>query len=160
MQVKALQEKAAADEKAAQAAADEQARIAAEADAESARRRKAQEDIQKSLETTPDVVGQYDSLLTMLQSETGATSAYLGRKETTAAEVVQVQYVAASGNNKFLVGKTLASPPADEEGSGESAGITFDVWKAIEEEDAEVGVFFVTSCSATTVYCDLQRFCV
>lgn len=131
-----MREKALADEKAAEAAAAEQARIAAEADAESARRRQAQEGLQKTLETATDVVGQYESLLAMLQKETSSTSVYLGRKETTAEETVQIQYVAASENNKFMVGKTLAPPP-EEEGTGEGAGISFDVWKAIEEEDAE-----------------------
>jgi hypothetical protein len=136
LELEAIRQKAAAEEKAAKAAAAEQARIAAAADADSARRRKEQEELQKSLETVSDVKGQYDALLTMLQSESGATSVYLARKETTAEETVQIQYVAASSNNKFMVGKTLASPP-EEEGTGEGAGVSFDVWKAIEEEDAE-----------------------
>jgi len=76
-----------------------------------------------------------------LQSETGATSTYIGRKETTAGEtpVEQIQYIAASSNNQSLVGKTLAKPAGegDEEGAAEGTGVTFDLWTPVEGEDAE-----------------------
>jgi hypothetical protein len=137
-----MRQKYAAEAEAVKAAAEEQARAAAEADAEIALRRKQQEDLQKALETTPDVATQYGSLLSMLQSEAHATSVYLGRKEITAEETVQLQYIAATSNNKFMVGKTLASPPADDEEVAEGSGITFDVWTPIEEEDAEVCISF------------------
>merc|ERR1719424_1320923 len=140
-EAEAMMQKVAADEKAAKAAADAEKAAAAAKSAESANRQKAQEDLQKKLEETPNVVGEFESLLAMLQSETGATSTYIGRKETTAGEtpVEQIQYIAASSNNQSLVGKTLAKPAGegDEEGAAEGTGVTFDLWTPVEGEDAE-----------------------
>eukprot|EP00949_MAST-11_sp_MAST-11-sp1_P000831 g831.t1 len=159
---RAANQKAADEARAAKEAAE--AKVAEEKAAEAAAKDASDADLKAALQsavenegiaypasgalddaTGDNVAGGIDALLSRtcehIKQRTGATSVYIG-KLTTAPEGAEnagaqyVRYVSASSDNAFLVGKSLLAPedPDAEEPVPES-GVTFEVFKPVEEEE-------------------------
>jgi hypothetical protein len=146
IEVEDMRKKVKQDVMVKKAAEDDAVAEADKAAAAKAIQRQEEDKLEKDLKKASEVTECIGDVLQFLQKNAGATSAYIAHKEAvvlTEGEdpVNQLQYVNATAENAFLVGKTLAEPGEfdPEEGAPRASGITFDAWKVVEPAEPAEG---------------------
>lgn len=146
LEVEEMRQKAKQEVLVKKAAEDEAAAELTKAAAGKAVLRQEEDKLEKDIKKASEVTECIGDVLSFLQKNAGATSAYIAHKEAVVKEegedpVNQLQYVNATPENAFLIGKVLpeGGEPDDEGKYPRASGITFDAWKLVDPPEPEEG---------------------